>query len=198
VTLQVSSGPQTVQVPDVTGQAETAAALTLVGAGLKTGTVTGQSSTQTPGTVLSQNPAGGSLIPTGSVVNLTVAKQSQQVVVINVGGLDPATAGAELNGEGLKPETSPQPQTVTNKHKNGQVVAQTPGPGSTVKQGSTVTITVGTYSASSSTTASSTSTSTQATTTATTTTSSPAPGAGAAAPSPAQANAAPPAGVAVP
>ncbi len=56
VSVLVSSGPQTVSVPDVRGELETAAALALVDAGLKTGTVTEVSSSQPPGTVLSQDP----------------------------------------------------------------------------------------------------------------------------------------------
>ena len=142
VELLVSSGPQTVPVPNVTGELKTTAALTLVNAGLKTGTVTQQDSSQTPGTVLSQSPADGSLAPMNTAVDLVVAQQPVQLVLISVIGKDPATAGNDLGDAGFKVKTSP-PRPVSNPAQVGLVVAQSPAPGSSVKRGATVTITVG-------------------------------------------------------
>ncbi len=193
VNVLVSSGPQTVSVPDVRGELETAAALALVNAGLRAGTVTQQSSSQAPGTVLSQDPGGGSLVPTNSAVDLTVAKQPQQLTLINVVGAGAAQAGAELNAAGFKLNT--KKKTVTDPAQDGVVVAQSPGAGSTVQHGSTVTITVGAYSAASTTTTSVTTTTTPTTTTtSTTTTATPAQGAAGAGP----VAASPPAGLAAP
>ena len=89
VTVFVSSGPQTVPVPDVRGELQTAAALALVNAGLKTGAVTEQDSSQPPGTVLSEDPAAGSRVPMNSVVNLTVARRRQPPKVPRVVGSGP-------------------------------------------------------------------------------------------------------------
>ncbi len=167
VTVLVSSGPQTVPVPDVRGELQTAAAQALVNAGLKIGAVTEQDSSQPPGTVLSQDPAAGSLVPPDSVVNLTVARQPQQLTLINVVNSGAAQAGAELGAAGYNVTSITQP--VTDPAKNGRVIAQTPAAGTKVKRGSTVTITVGAYSASSSTTAATTTTTAAAPVTTTTT-----------------------------
>ena len=193
VSVQVSSGPQTVSVPDVRGELQTAAALALVNAGLKTGSVTEQNSNEPPGTVLSQNPAGGSLIPMNTAVDLTVAKQPQQLVLINVVGSGEVQAGAELGAAGYNVTSVTQP--VTDPAKNNRVISQSPSAGTNVKRGSTVTITVGAYSSSTTTTASST---TGATTGTTSTTSSAPAGAGASAPGTPQVAAAPPPGSVVP
>ena len=70
VTLLVSSGPAPVRVPDVTGESLTAAEATLSNAELTLGAVTQQvSSTQSPGTVLSQSPPGGSSVHAGDSVD---------------------------------------------------------------------------------------------------------------------------------
>jgi hypothetical protein len=57
VDLVVSSGPAAIDVPDVTGQAQSSAESTLLAAGLSVGTVTSQSSETAPaGNVISQSP----------------------------------------------------------------------------------------------------------------------------------------------
>jgi hypothetical protein len=64
----------TVSVPNVVGLPQAAAATSLTGAGLAVGAVSTQSSATVPaGTVMSQNPAGGTSVAVGSAVNLTVS-----------------------------------------------------------------------------------------------------------------------------
>jgi hypothetical protein len=74
VNLVVSTGPAQVAVPNVVGQTQAAATPAITGAGLTVGTVTQQaSSTMASGSVISQNPAAGTNVASGSAVNLVVS-----------------------------------------------------------------------------------------------------------------------------
>jgi len=171
VTVAVSSGPQTVEVPNVAGELQGAATASLLSVGLTAGTVTQQGSSQPLGTVVSQDPPPGSLVQKGTAVALVVAKPPQQLTLINVVGLSGPKAGDELGSAGFNVAIAPS-RTVTNPAKNGLVVAQSPAAGDMVKRGSTVTITIGTYTSSTSTSASTTTSATGPTTTSSSTSSS--------------------------
>jgi 6-phosphogluconolactonase len=72
INLAVSSGP--VSVPNVVGLTQPAATTALASAGLTVGTVTPASSaTLSPGSIISQSPAAGSVTVSGSAVNLTIS-----------------------------------------------------------------------------------------------------------------------------
>jgi beta-lactam-binding protein with PASTA domain/tRNA A-37 threonylcarbamoyl transferase component Bud32 len=70
VQLLVSTGPQTVSVPNVVGQTSQAAIQALTGAGLS---VQASCSSSATSVVISQNPAGGSQVNPGSTVAITCA-----------------------------------------------------------------------------------------------------------------------------
>jgi hypothetical protein len=80
VTLTVCSATvinPTVTVPDVTGEVDASARSDITSAGLHVGTITLKANCTVPrGTVLGQNPAGGTTAPFGSSVNLTEATRS--------------------------------------------------------------------------------------------------------------------------
>jgi serine/threonine-protein kinase len=142
VTVFVSSGPAPVHVPDLTGQSQSAAEAALTGAGLALGTVTKRtSSTQAPGTVISQSPSGGASVPAGGKVNLTVAQAPTEVSVPDVLGKSEALAAAALGSAGFTPKTMTTP--TSEEAKVGVVLKQTPAPGARARKGATVTITVG-------------------------------------------------------
>jgi beta-lactam-binding protein with PASTA domain len=62
-----SSTPGTISVPDVVGQTRAAATSAITGEDLVVGTVTTESSNTVPtGTVISQSPAGGTAVASGS------------------------------------------------------------------------------------------------------------------------------------
>jgi serine/threonine-protein kinase len=149
VNLFVSSGKPLASVPDVTSQPEAAAKTQLRNAGFAVGTITSQtSSTATPGDVISQTPTGGTPEPTGTAVNLVVAKAPPApppATVPNVTGQNAASANSRLTSAGF--QVVQKPQTVTKKKKNGVVLSETPAGGSSAKKGSTVTIVVGQYQA---------------------------------------------------
>jgi serine/threonine-protein kinase len=157
VTIFVSSGPPSVQVPDVTGEDESQAKSTLQSRGFNAAAPTSQvSTTATPGTVLSQSPAGGKSAASGSTVSLVVAKAPPTVAVPNVVGKTHGAANAMLGAAGFP--ATPQQQTVTNQAQNGVVLSQTPAASTQVKKGTSVTIVIGKYVAPTPTTTTSTTT----------------------------------------
>ncbi len=72
VRLVVSSGPDTVTVPDVVGMTQPQATATLRGAGFTVRVVTTASTPANRGRVIAQNPFAGSDAPRGSQVTITV------------------------------------------------------------------------------------------------------------------------------
>ena len=143
VNLFISSGPQKVTVPSVVGQSQDSAAAELANVGLKVAIVQQDSSTETPGNVLSQDPGPGSQVGRGTTVTLTVARQPQQVSVPNTVGQTQSSAESTLSDAGLSPVVG-RTQPVTNQSDDGKVVAQQPS-GGKVKRGSRVTLTVGRF-----------------------------------------------------
>jgi serine/threonine-protein kinase len=162
VTLIVSSGPPSVQVPDVTSEEVGQAKATLQGRGFNVTTAEEVSTTATPGTVLSQDPAGGKSVPTGSTVSLVVAQAPPTVTVPNVVGKTTGAANATLGASGF-PATQQQ-QTVSNHNENGIVLSQNPAASTQAKNGTTVTIVIGKYVAPTPTTTTTTPTPTTQTT----------------------------------
>jgi serine/threonine-protein kinase len=139
VTLLVSSGPGTVQVPDVTNQSQSSAEAELQDAGLAIGSVSTEENDQLePGTVISQNPAAGTEVDEGSAVNLVVAIEAESVTVPNVVGSDAGSAGAELSAAGLTFVS----EGAASEQPEGTVLGQSPSAGSSVPAGSSVALTV--------------------------------------------------------
>jgi serine/threonine-protein kinase len=156
VTIFVSSGPPSVQVPDVTTEDLGQAKSTLQSRGFNVNTTYQVSTAATPGTVISQNPVGGKSAATGATVTLVVAKAPPTVAVPNVVGKTHGAANAMLGAAGFP--ATPQQQTVTNQSQNGIVLSQTPAASTQVKKGSSVTIVIGKYVAPTPTTTTSTTT----------------------------------------
>jgi penicillin-binding protein 1A len=75
VTIIVSSGSAQNSVPDVMGMNETAAKSSITSAGFQV--TVGYSSGSPTGTVISQSPSGGSSLPAGSTVSITVASSGK-------------------------------------------------------------------------------------------------------------------------
>jgi serine/threonine-protein kinase len=73
VDVVVSRGPAAVSVPDVVGVTEVVARERIEAAGLRIGLVRKQRAREEPGTVLSQRPNAGSLLPRGGRMDLVVS-----------------------------------------------------------------------------------------------------------------------------
>jgi serine/threonine-protein kinase len=142
VVVLVSSGPAQLRVPNVVGESQTGAEGSLANAGLTVGpTTTVTSTSQSPGSVLSQSPPAGASVPAGSPVSLTIAQAPTEISVPNVVGNNETQAAAALGGAGFVPKTATA--TTTEPAKVGVVLKQIPGAGQRAPKGATVTLTIG-------------------------------------------------------
>ncbi|MEU9445098.1 Stk1 family PASTA domain-containing Ser/Thr kinase [Streptomyces sp. NPDC048304] len=140
VTLTISLGPETVNVPDVEGRTLAEARARLKADGLEPGMVTREFSEDVPrGSVIATTPQAGTKRHAGSAIALTVSKGSP-VDVPDVTGDDLADARQELTDAGLKVRVAPG--QVNSSYDKGKVARQSPGDGSQAAQGDTVTLTL--------------------------------------------------------
>ncbi len=136
VTLDVSSGPKKVAIPNVVGQSEASAQSTLQRLGLQVATKTDPTSTMAQGKVAKTNPPVGTTVKQGSTVTLYVSGGGTQVP--SVIGDPKGTAESILSNAGfqVKVITTAGPTGSTP----GTVFQQQPANGTTAPAGSTVTI----------------------------------------------------------
>ncbi|HEY5193541.1 MAG TPA: Stk1 family PASTA domain-containing Ser/Thr kinase [Solirubrobacteraceae bacterium] len=167
VTVYVSSGPQEVSVPEVTGEPQANATATLAAAGLKETVVKREVAEPAAGTVISQTPAAGTQLKVGGQVTIVVAQALKQAAVPSLVGQSEAQAVAALTSADFTSHTVQR--TVTDPTKVGVVVQQSPAAGHKLAKGGEVTIAVGVLAQQT------TSTSTTTTTTPTPPTAAPAP-----------------------
>lgn len=141
VTIEVSSGPEQLPVPDVVGKTEDEAR-----AALDAFRVVVQEKEDVeaePGTVLAQKPARGSL-PRGGTVTLSVAIEPKLIAVPDVVGRSQNLATKLLSGRGF--EVAVEEVAVDSPNADGLVQEQSPtAGGDKVERGTTVTITVGRF-----------------------------------------------------
>ena len=137
VTLYVSSGPGKVSVPNVEGKQQSAAETELQNAGFSVSTQQDTTSTQPAGTVVNQNPVGGTMVEPGSKITIYVSGAAS---VPNVVGLSEQSAQTSLQSAGFKVSV----QTVAGPANTapGSVWQQNPNANATAPQGATVTILV--------------------------------------------------------
>lgn len=135
VSIVVSKGPESANVPNVVGLSQSTATQRLEEAGFQVQVQTQSSSTATEGAVLEQNPAAGQSTPKGSTVTITVAKDPPKVP--NVVGKLQADAENTLVAAGFL--VTVINQATTDQSKVGRVMSQDPtansdaGPGASVK-----------------------------------------------------------------
>ena len=141
VTLVVSSGKETVEVPAVIGQNVDDASATLRGAGFGV-SVTREESASAEGTVLRQDPGAGTKAAKGATIAIVVAKKQATTKVPNTVGEDEASAISDIQSAGFT--VSVDRVDVSDESQDGTVVSQNPSGGS-APSGSTVTIGVGRY-----------------------------------------------------
>jgi serine/threonine-protein kinase len=142
VRLLVSSGPEQVAVPDVTGLSRESAESRLRGEGF-TVSVAEQESDVTEGDVISQSPSGGTELIRGETVTITVSTGRPQADVPDVIGMSERNARSALKAAGLEPVV--QQRTVTDQEQDGVVVEQRPGPGTQLDRGRQVVIVIGAF-----------------------------------------------------
>jgi eukaryotic-like serine/threonine-protein kinase len=163
VTLSVSSGPDTVDIPDLNGYTQDEAKAALANLGLKLGTVTQvDNKPDDKGKVISTTPAAGQSVAVGSAVGLNVS--SGKAVVPDVVNKTRNDAASQLSDLGFRIKTS----YVTSTQPEDTVLKQSSPAGTKLDYGSTITLTVAQP-------APPTQTPTQPPTTTTTTTTAPVP-----------------------
>jgi beta-lactam-binding protein with PASTA domain len=141
VDLEVSSGIAKVAVPNVVGLAQAAATTAITGAGLTVGTVAMQSSaTVAAGLVISESPAAGTSVASGSAVSLVISNGLPLVAVPNVVGLTQAAATGAITIVGLKVGLVTMQSSTTVAA--GLVIGESPSAGTSVVSGSAVNLVV--------------------------------------------------------
>ncbi|MEV8542271.1 Stk1 family PASTA domain-containing Ser/Thr kinase [Streptomyces sp. NPDC051572] len=140
VALTISDGPETVNVPDLTGTRLARAQTLLKRDGLAAGMVTREFSDDVAkGLVISTDPEAGTKRHAGSAIALTVSKGSA-VDVPDVTGEDLDDAKSDLQEAGLTVKVSDT--EITSEYDAGQVAQQTPAGDGQAAEGDTVTLTL--------------------------------------------------------
>ncbi len=140
VGIVISSGPGSVEVPNVVGQTSAQATAKLQGLGLHTATQSATSATVKGGNVISTSPAAGGQASVGSAVTLTVSSGPQQAGVPEVVGSPLADAKSALKAAGLKAGTIVQQTTASQPA--GTVISQSPTSDASLPLGGVVNLTV--------------------------------------------------------
>ncbi|MDN3250930.1 Stk1 family PASTA domain-containing Ser/Thr kinase [Streptomyces mutabilis] len=137
VDLVVSTGAPKIEIPDVEGMTYSEAEAALKDKGFEVEKQS-EESTETPDTVLSQDPEGGASREKGTTVTLTVAKEQAQVTVPDLTGMTPEDARKRLEEEGLVLGT--QEQVPSAAQAEGTIFEQSIGGGKDVDRGSTINV----------------------------------------------------------
>jgi serine/threonine-protein kinase len=140
IQLFVSSGPEQVAVPDVTGLSRDSAEDLISEAGLEPA-IEEQESEEPEDDVIAQSPAAGTELDRGSTVTITVSTGIEKVSVPNVVGLSNRDARRQLRAADLVPAV--QEVDVTDPSQDGVVVDQRPVAGIETETGRQVVIMVG-------------------------------------------------------
>ncbi len=140
ITLTVSAGPQSTNVPAVQGEPLAQARQAIQRAHLTAGTTQYQHSDQVAtGAVISTSPSAGTSVPVDSAVVIVVSSGKALASVPDVVGQSQASATSALQAAGLSVTSTTQ---TTSSTPAGKVVSQSPASGTQVAPGSTVTIVV--------------------------------------------------------
>ncbi|MFM8969935.1 MAG: Stk1 family PASTA domain-containing Ser/Thr kinase [Actinomycetota bacterium] len=144
VTVNVSAGTNTVRVPDVIGDDQTAASKLLSASPLNlvVTIVLETSDVIESGRVIRSEPLGDTAVAPGSSVTLYVSTGKPTVAVPNAVGKEGSAAATELTSLGFSVAVNEQPLPAGDTN-DGRVLAQSIAAGTNVAPGSAITITVG-------------------------------------------------------
>jgi eukaryotic-like serine/threonine-protein kinase len=140
VTVRVSKGVETVQVPDVLQQTLDSATAELEDNGFEVEVIEAPSNDTEAGLVFAQNPNPGTQARPGSTVQVTVSTGPETVPVPDVTGLEEAAAVQALEDAGF--EASVEREVTIDPTADGLVVDQEPSPGEQVEPGTQVVVLV--------------------------------------------------------
>ncbi len=145
VNLQVSTGPEIVEIPDLEGFPEVDAISELVELGLAFDTEEEFSNEVEDGFVIRTEPAAGELAQSGDVVLIVVSRGPAPIEVPSLILLTPGEAESILNDLGLVMQTSNTTVPVVDPGQDGLIVDQAPGVGATLFPGDIVVVTLGEF-----------------------------------------------------
>ena len=132
---------QDVAVPNVVGQSQANATSAIDDAGLTVGTVTSEASDTVPaGNVISQSPAAGSMVSSGSSVDFVVSLGPASIVVPDVVGFSRTVAEDRIAAAGLA--VGAVTERADSTVPAGDVISQSPDAGVLAAPGSDVDLVV--------------------------------------------------------
>jgi serine/threonine-protein kinase len=137
VAIWVSTGLPKALVPDVRNKSQADAVSELVRAHLQAD-VHQIPSDKPPNTVIAQDPKPGASVPQNSKVRINVSSGPKPVAVPSVLGQNYDSASSSLLGQGFAVKRN----DVDSSEPAGNVIAQSPGPNTSVPPGATITLTV--------------------------------------------------------
>ncbi|MGC0366767.1 beta-lactam-binding protein with PASTA domain/predicted Ser/Thr protein kinase [Rhodococcus sp. 27YEA15] len=140
VTIDVSTGPEQVQIPRLTGLSEDDAEQKLNALGLRLDPTIGKAASTVAEVdkVVGQDPAVGVSVVLNSAVTITIGTGPEQVRVPNVTGQTEDVARPNIEAAGFVVQVT----EVDSGMPKGQVVSTDPAGGSTATKGATVTLRV--------------------------------------------------------
>ncbi len=168
VDLWVSSGPDSVVLPDVANMTEREATQELNRLGLRWEPREENSTSVAAGLVLRTDPPAGSTVLVGDSIVIFISLGPPPVQVPDLLGRTEDEVRSMLTALGLVPNISATRQPVNDPNLDGRVVNQIPAAGQTVNVGTVVTVTLGIYQPPETTTTTTTTTTTIPETTTTT------------------------------
>jgi serine/threonine-protein kinase len=137
VTLFVSTGPPTTEVPDVRGRSRDDAVAALTAAKLKPD-VHEVNSNQPQNTVIAQDPKPGDVVEEGTTVRVNVSAGPKPIGVPSVLGQPYESALSQLQAAGFAVAR----RDADSNQPAGTVIDQAPAGGETAPKGATITLTV--------------------------------------------------------
>jgi serine/threonine-protein kinase len=145
VNLVVSTGPETVIIPDVVNQTERDATAAITGLGLLVRVQDEYSDTVPADQVIRTDPVAGTEALLGDTVLIVVSLGQAPVEVPDLIGLNQDQAMDALSELGLEISATTQP--VADAEQNGIVISQDPTAGEVLLPGTTVNVIIGEYTA---------------------------------------------------
>lgn len=135
VNLTISGGPP-VSTPNVVGLTLAAAELALAQTDLAVGLVVTASAATPTGQTISQNPAGGTSVPRGAQIDLTLSSGPAPLPVPNVAGSQLDVAAVRLEAAGF--EVGSVARVSSGDIPNGEVISQDPLAGNLLQVGASI------------------------------------------------------------
>jgi|HigsolmetaAR202D_1030399.scaffolds.fasta_scaffold10629_2 serine/threonine-protein kinase len=139
IDLFISSGPGTVEIPDLIGRPRSEARRALRDLGLRIRERREPSETVGQNRVISTRPDVGAEVRKGSTVTLVISSGKPRVTVPDVTGESEDDARSKLEALGLTVEVT---ESESDSEEPGTVLSQTPAAGTRIAKGGTVTLTV--------------------------------------------------------